>query len=260
MIPRCDRECCVVEVCVVPARSGVTLRAVGRISHLYVIGVSCAVVILCVTGIAIRRWRSRVAVRVALSARDSGVCACQRETSRAMVKGRVIPIGCAMALSAIVREPELRMIRVRGVVVIGAVTRIAVRRRRSLVAVRMALGASHRCMRARQREACRVMVKCDIRPVGCIMALGTICRKALLDVIRICCVIEILAMARVTVSRWRSLVAVGVALGALNRRVSARKRETRGVVVERGIRPICGVMALGAVCWEPELSMARVCR
>lgn len=113
---------------------------------------------------------------------------------------------------------------------------------------------------AGQRESGRRVIKGCIRPRGCTVTNGAICRESRRHVVRVCGGLIIPQMARATIARRPGVLPVRVAQRASDRNVSARQWERRvAVVIELGhIIPDDGVMAETAVLREIGLSMIRV--
>lgn len=88
----------------------------------------------------------------------------EREAGGAMIERRVAPTGGVVALCTCVREALLDVVRIGRIIIAGAVTGIAVRRRRCGVTVRVALGALKAGVRAGQRETGRAVVERSSAP------------------------------------------------------------------------------------------------
>ena len=102
--------------------------------------------------------------------------------------------------------------------------------REVVVAVHVALRALHRGVRSRQREPGGRVVKIRASPGRGAMALRTRLREARLHVVRLGRPLEVIQVAA-DAGRIRAgavVVAIHVALGALNGRVSTREREAGG--------------------------------
>lgn len=103
----------------------------------------------------------------------------------------------------------------------------------------MALSASKSGVRAGQRViGINRVIEGDVRPVGRGVASFAGRRKHRSHMVWICGATKVLLVTAVAVGRKRSVVVICVALGALNGRVRAGKREY-GAVIKRGRRP-CG--------------------
>ncbi len=121
-----------------------------------------------------------------------------------------------------------------------------VRGRQVVIPVYVALRALQRRMRAGQREAGGRVVERRIPPRGSRVALLAGLREIRLHVVRIRRPLEILQVAADAgrVRAGQIVVAVHVALRALQRGMSTGQRESRGRVIERCRRPVRRGMAL----------------
>lgn len=98
-----------------------------------------------------------------------GMFSRQREAGNGMVEVRVAPTAGRMTGTAI--RAKLTVVRI-----LVGVTGITVRGR-TLVAVRMAGGASYSSVRTLERETCKVVVEVHIRPLGRLMTGATVCTE-----------------------------------------------------------------------------------
>jgi hypothetical protein len=122
--------------------------------------------------------------------------------------------------------------------------------------------ALHRGVRAGEREARVVVIKCGIFPASGVVALVTRLWKTGLHVIRIGRPLEIRQMATDArgVGRGQVVVVVHVAQLALHGGVRAGEREARRGVVKRGVVPGCCGMALLAGGGETRLHVVGIRR
>ena len=105
-----------------------------------------------------------------------------------------------------------------------------VRARLVIVIVQVTLRALHGRMRAGQRKPGRRVIKSRARPRRRVVTLSTGLREAGLHVIRIRRALEVFQVAADAggIRAGQVVVVVDVTLGARNRRVRARQRETCG--------------------------------
>ena len=183
---------------------------------------------------------------MALATLQAGVRAAQRETGRRVIKRRARPTGGRVALIARGREARLHVVRVGRPVEVGLMALRAGAAGQAVVVVHVALSALQRCVRTRQGKTSRSVIKGRRRPVGRAMArlagLGESSRR----VWRIIRAIEIgqVATDASCVGAGQVVVAIHVALRALQRRMCAGQRESRGRVIERRVSPRRGGVAL----------------
>jgi hypothetical protein len=119
------------------------------------------------------------------------------------------------------------MVRVCRFVVVRAVTRVAVRRRRSCIACRVAACALHAGMGAGKRETRRAMVERGPAPARGRVTLVACVRESLLHMAWICGRCEIGGVARVAVGRCRRHASFVAGL--------ARRRSMRPGKIEAGV-------------------------
>lgn len=193
-------------------------------------------------GIVIRIDMARRAdvVRVAMTRRELRVLL--------MVKRRVVPVRCVVAVLASRRE-ELRlclMSRIRRVVVIGRMAAVAVCRQSRVVVVDVAIHAMPwRClMRTSERESSVVVIERRICPIQRVMAKLAGRREPCGCVRWVIRVLIIRLVACVTECAIQVVVVVLVAIRALPwwHSMGIRQLETRTRVIERAIRPLHRVM------------------
>lgn len=254
----------VVKAGVAPVGGRVALLAGLRHVGLHVIRVGCPFVILQVAGDASRAGEVVIVVHVTLRALQGQVRAGQREAGVVVIERRIRPGRGVVALLASLRKSLLRMVRVAGVVVIGQVAADAGRvgAGQRVVSVHVALGTQHAGMCSGQGEARGGVIKVCIRPRCCRVALLAILREVRLHVIGLRRSLEISQVAAHAggVGAGQVVVAIYVALGALQAGMRAGKREARGRVIKGGICPRGGVVALLAGLRESALRVIRIGR
>jgi hypothetical protein len=129
-------------------------------TRLHVVGVRCALKILHVAGIAVRRRPYEIPVHVALIAGDINVSARQGKTrKRVVIKGDGSPVCGTVAGSAILGEPRLQMIGVSGRGEVFQMATGAIRGGHFVVAIDVTVRASQRGVHAGKGETgkCRVI-------------------------------------------------------------------------------------------------------
>lgn len=96
---------------------------------------------------------------------DLKMRACQGEWSARMIEGRPRPTGRAVADRTVLRKASRHMVGISGCLVIGQMARRTVPRRTGIASIRVALGARHGCVGARQRESRkRTVIEACSRP------------------------------------------------------------------------------------------------
>ena len=134
--------------CVVALRTG--LRECGL--HVVRIRGSLEILQMATDARGVRGSQVVVAVYMALSALDSRVGPAQRESGGRVIKGRVVPRSCVVALRTGLRETGLHVIRFRRGVEILDVARRAIGGRSYKIAINVALRACHVGVRTGQRK------------------------------------------------------------------------------------------------------------
>ena len=252
----------VIERRIAPRRRGMALLAGLREIRLHVIRTRGALEVLQVAADAsrIRAGQIVVVVHVALRALQAGVCTCQREASRGVVKRRARPGSGVVALLASLREARSYVIGIGSVIEIGKVAAHAggIRAGQVVIVVDMALRALHGRMEAGEREPSRGMVKGRVQPVRRAVALFASLRECRSHVVGIGRSLEVLQVAAHTGSRGQVVIVVDVALRALQRRMRARERKPGVVVIEAGLCPRSRVVALLASLREAGTHVIRV--
>lgn len=186
-------------------------------------------------GVAVRAGEDAVVVRigVAVIAR-LGIAVVAREP--VVVEMGILPAAGVVAGLAGCGEPSRLVIRVVGVVVVLFVTRIAIGRQILVVIVHMAIAALHLEMRARERKRRVVVIKIGV-PVRSRMTQVASGREACGFMIWVLGAVKIVQVTRHAVRVVQLVVAVYVALRALQGLVGPGQRPTGGGMVELGICP-----------------------
>jgi len=138
---------------------------------------------------------------------------------------------------ALLRNSGRSVIRTRRPLKILQVARNTCRGGQVVVSICVALGAGHLCMRTGQGECRLGMVESCRLPGRSRVADLALLRDPTRHVIRICCPLEILEVARNARRRGDVEIAVRVALIALQLRVSAGQREANRIMIEAGRLP-----------------------
>ena len=125
-----------------------------------------------------------------------------------------------------------------------AVNARRIRIRQVVIVVHVAVRAGHGGVRPSQRESGGRVIEARTIPRSCVVTLLAGLRKARRYVIRVRRSLEILQVAADASRNRDVVVVVDVALGALQCRVRTGQRESRVVVIERGLRPCSRVVAL----------------
>lgn len=162
-----------------------------------------------------------------LAALQAAVRPSQRPSRARMIKDRGRPVGSRVAQLARLRETRSHVIRaVRGSV-FRAVASVTVGRDRCVVVVLMAVGAGHRRMLPRQREARIVVVEDRGRPGGGAVTHLALLRKIHRGMIRIVRALIILLMAGVAGCCRQVVVPALVAIPTLHLRMCPGERKRR---------------------------------
>ena len=177
-----------------------------------------------------------------------------------VAKRRSRPRCCGVAGLAGGWEPGSRVIRIRRGLIVGFVTGEAVGRNGCVVVVHVATGAGHGRVLAGQRKGCGVVIERRRNPGGRVMADFTLLWKSRLNVIRVGGAVEILQVAGGTGGAVQAVVAIHVALRALQRDVRPGQREAGRCVIKDRVRPgrsrVAGITGLR----EAGLGVIRVSR
>ena len=189
-----------------------------------------------------------IAIHVTLCALQRRMRAGQREARSRVIEGSVAPGRGVMALLASRWEVRLHVIRIGRSVEIRLVAADAcgVCAGQIVIVVYVALCASHGRVSTSQRETGRRVIECCSRPRCGGVALLTRLRESRCHVVRIRRSLEVLQVTTDAsrIGAGQVVVAIHVALRALQRRVSAGQRETGRRVIERRVIPRSSVVAL----------------
>jgi len=210
-----------------PVGGGVAGVASVRKVQLHVAGVIRAVKVRGVARIAILRHRRVVAVCVALRALNRRMSSRQRE-DRCVVEIRRRPPGRRVAKRAVGGEAASYVVRVSRAGKVSLVAGVTIGRRRSVVIVRMALGALYRCMLSDERPvSVQGVIEGGVVPIHRAVAGSAVARKIQLHVRRVGAVVEVRRMAAVALGRRTRELVIEMAGRALQSRVRAGQRVTR---------------------------------
>jgi len=110
-----------------------------------------------------------------------------------------------------------------------------------------------------KREARAVVIKGRVHPVAGVVALGASLREIRADVVWIRCALKIFKVAADASGAAQVVIATNVAIRALSGRhsVQARQSKSGDGVIELGIRPLHGVMAVLAGGWKTVVRHRR---
>lgn len=157
---------CVIECGRSPVSGRVAQSAICREAGRHVSGVRGPGKIRLVAAVAGRWQRCIVVIGMATRARNSRMCAGQRESRVVMVKGRRRPGRSVMAGRAGCGEADLSVIGICCAVVIRRVAGVAIRRHGCVVIVGMALSAWNSKMSPRQRKGPRRVIESGRAPAA----------------------------------------------------------------------------------------------
>ncbi len=156
-----------------------------------------------------------------------------------MVKRRIQPGSCVVALITTLWEVRSYVIRIRGSLIILKMATHARVRGQLVIVIHVAIRAlpGRHGMHARQGERRAVVIEGGIRPRNGVMALVATLREVRRDVVRIRRSLVILQVAGYASRAAQVVAVVDVAVGAQPRRngVAIRQREPNRIVIERGI-------------------------
>lgn len=175
----------------------------------------------------IRTCEDRVVIRIGMAscAYPIGSAVIRRKVG--MVERRIGPRCRVVTRRAGRRESRRLMVRIGGAVVVSLMTAVAVGGQRRVVVVHVAVGAGHRGVRPGQGEWRVVVIESRIGPRGRAVAHIARRRESHLDMVRVVCVVVVRLMATDArrVSARQLIVAIHVALRALQRGVRPGQRE-----------------------------------
>ena len=168
------------------------------------------------------------------------------------------PRRCRVAGGASRREPSSLVVRIRGGHILRLVTRVAIHRNRRVVVVQVAIGARNRSVRTRQRERSIVVVERGIGPNRRVVAEVARLRETCRHVAGIIGCVEIVQVAVHAGRAGDVVIAVDVALGALQRGVGAGKRKARRRMIKGSSGPGCRAVAYRAIGREAGSRVSRI--
>lgn len=240
-------------------RSGVVAqRAGGGEGRRGVVGISGALIIRLMAGVAVRGRSRKLAVNVATGAGHGGVRAGQREGCGVVVEARGRPGRRRMAHLTLLREPSCCVIRVIGVLEVLQVAGHALSAQVGELPARVAALALQGGVRPRKREPAQRVVERRIGPGNCAVADGTIGGESAGNVVRVSGLLEICHVARRARGRHRRIAAVHVALRAGQLGVRAAQRPSRHGMVEVHVHPRTGVMAAATTGGESGIDVIGI--
>ena len=186
----------VVELCALPLRRCVALRAVFWKARARMVGVRRAVEGRQVTPFAGLRRSGESAIDVALRALGFHVCACERELAQSMIVGRTLPLCSRMTLSAIARKVRGHVGGIGGLGEGIQVTPFASLRRSGEPARHVTGTALYGHMGTGQSKfsSCRVIKRCPL-PLNTCVTNGAIPGEPGLYMVRVSSGIKVLAVA-----------------------------------------------------------------
>lgn len=232
------------------------LRKTGR----HVIRIRRSLKILQVTVHASRAGEVVIAIRVTLSALDSGVRSGQRPSGRGVIEGCGIPTGGVVAHLALLGKPGGGVIRIGGSLVILQVAGRACGVGDVVIPVDVTQSALHIGMRSGERPpGLRVIVRRGTPSYGRVADLALL-RNSGGDVIGIRRRLIIPQVASDTSSAGQIEIAIRVALIALQLGVSARQWKSDRVVVEVRWLPRRRAVAFLAVLRKPKSHVIGIAR
>jgi len=260
-----DREPSMIESSACPRRRSMASRARGRETRRRMVGIGGPVIVRLVTRVAIRRRSRKHVVNVATRTGNRGMRTGQRERRAVMeCQAGSRPIGGGVADRAIGRKTCGHVVGIGRSREVGLMTAIARRvgAGQAVVVIDVALGALQRGVRTGQRKARAGVVERCSRPTGGGVALRAIGGEAARHVVGIrgACEVGLMAAIARRVGAGQAVVAIDVALLALQRGVRASQGEAGGRVIERRARPGSVVVALQAVGGEPCLNVIGIRR
>jgi hypothetical protein len=155
-----------IECCTAPVGCRVTLRAIVAEVPCHMIRVCCLLELRRVALIAIRVMQLVVPVYVTRLARCCNVSTCQREKRRVMIECCTAPVGCRVALRAIVAEVPRYVVRVSCLLELRLMALVAIRVHQLVVPVGMTVLTLSCNMSPGQREPGSIMIERCVTPVG----------------------------------------------------------------------------------------------
>jgi len=212
-----------------------------------------------VARIAIGRKRSVVVVHVAASARDLYVCPYQGESRVVMVERCRLPRRRAVTDVALLGKSPGHVIWITRALVVLHVAANTGSVGQVVVAIGVAIAALQFQVPSRQGKAAFGMIERGRLPRGSTVAHRAVRRKTRRYVVRIRCFLVILHVAAHARSVGQLVVAVDVAVAALQLGVGARDRETYRSMIETRRLPCGRAVAVLACLRETERNVIRIC-
>jgi len=241
-----------------PARGRVTGYAGRGEMRSLMVGIARVVVIGLMAEITIRRRALKLSIDVAQIARDIDMLPRQRKRGVAVIERRRIPRRGTVARQAIVIELSRHMVRIRHVLIVRLMARIAIRRETLVLAVDMTQITDRVDVRASQRKRGRRVVEGRRIPHAGIVTGQTVVIKLVGHVIRIGHAVKIRLMAGVTVTAGSVERPAAVTGLTGEGAVRTGQREARTVVTEGGRLPGGGRVTMAANPAEVRLHMAGI--
>ena len=253
----------VIERSIEPRAGAVALVASLREVRRDVVRVGRALVILQVTAYASSRIQGVVIVDVAIGTgtRWDGVQSRQRKSRAVVIECRVQPAAGVVTLIAGLREIRGDVVRIVRALIILQVTADASCRIQAVVVVDVAIGAGTRrySVQPGERESSGCVVEGCVHPVGGVVTLVAGLREIRRHVVGTGCALIVLQVARHARRACQVVVVVHVTIGAGARRnrVESGQSKSCGGVVELGISPRHGIVALLARRGESTMRNRR---
>lgn len=222
------------------------------------------VVIRLVTVPACSACQAVVVVHVALRALEAGVRPRQREPGRRMVERRARPVGDCGSVTqrAVLRKACRGVRRICGPIVVRLVAVPARRARQAVVSVHVAGDALLSGMRSDQGESGGCVIECRPAPIGGRVTAGAILREIGCLVRRVRRPVVVRLVAIPTGAVRQTVIAVDVALRALQAGMCPGQRKSCGGMIEGRAGPVRDrvPMAERAILREPGGLVRRIGR
>ena len=209
-------------------------------------------------GVAVRALKNAVVTCVGMAGGAYPVGIAVVYVEPGVIENSAQPTGRGMAGGAGRGETSGDVVRVIGSLVFGFVTAVAVGRKGCVVVVHVTVCASHARVRTSQRERCVVVIERGRGPGGRVVTDVALLREPDRNVIRIGRTLEVFEVTPNASGAGQVVVAVRMALGALQIGVRSGEREAGRRMIERGGSPIGGAVADLALLREARRDMVRV--